>query len=246
MIENQPDYGSMKNIVTSIVNAPRFLLENQRLSHLQRSRLPPMVRQLPNGKLDYEGLYKEFELYTNDTITYVNALPEEVHSRENNTTNLETFSTHRTIMKLYFKELYKYKGFRKLLEGKPLEFMYWLVDLHDFLRFFINGSYSLEYTERVSDGLEKWVISKVFGKSHIPEYTSYLHTVRWITGEEEIPDANTASNPQKIAEIFKYIDTISKGSNGQLIDPETIFSENGAYDKWLNYQKKQERFPMKT
>ena len=85
----------------------------------------------------------------------------------------------------------------------------------------------------------------MFGESRSKEFEPYFHTIKWITGEEEPPSLDYASNAQKIALILKFIDTISKGSSGKLINPNTVFDENSSYENWFNHQKKLKRLPIK-
>lgn len=235
----------MKERISAVVHAPVWQIKHQYRQTFRNFRNPPFARY-KNGEIDYKLLGGHLERYTDDLRVYVEGLPKVRGTKEIDTFNKASFNAHRTIMKMYFNVLWQNENFRNLLDGKPLEFLYLLVDLHDFARFIMNGQYSLAYTERVSDGLEKWILKHIFGEKKGKEMERYFHTVKWITGEEEPPHLDYASNSQKIALILKFIDTISKGSNGQLINPNIIFEENGSYENWLNLQKKLKRLPIEN
>jgi len=207
----------------------------------------PMPPQMINGSIDYVCFQTNFNNYTTELRRFIEAIPKDkVQSSEEDTFNRETFAAHLTIMKMYFKELYEYPEFRQLLDGKPLEFLYMLVDLHDFTRYVINGEYPLDYTERVSDAVEQRIMTEMFGKEVAKDFIPYFHTFRWMIGEVEPPNPDTASNPEKIALILKLIDVVSKGSDGKLIDPDTIFNKGMSHDRWIDYQTEKKRFPLKA
>ena len=243
MSEKGPKYPLMTSRISAVVNAPNWS-NNHKIKRLFRPS-PPSLSFQPDGTIDYTKQEKDFKRYTTRLRRYLKIFfPTFRSSVEKDRFDRKTFDTHLTIMKLYFEELYKFSGFRDLLDGKPIEFLYMLVDLHDFARYIMNGEYPLEYTERVSDGVEKWLIAEMYGKEAVTEILPYFHTFRWNTGEEAPPDLETATNAQKVALILKTIDTVSKGSDGELVNPEVMFKEGGPYDKWGKKQLEMNRFPL--
>lgn len=220
MTENNiPDYRRMKDVMRiSLCNIPAPIDLNE------------------NGQKDYEHLAAVLKEYNCQTHRLTQPVRRETH------TNIDSLQTHLLIMDAYFDVLYSYDEFRALLDGKPIAFMHVLTQLHDSLRFMVNGQYPLQYTEGISHSFGRRILKSLIGEEAVKEFEPYSHTMDWITDKSITPDFITASNPQKIARIIKSIDTISKLDEGELADPKTYFDRG--YQIWMEYQRQTGRFPV--
>jgi hypothetical protein len=152
------------------------------------------------------------------------------------------FSTHLQVMTAYVEVLSRSPGFAKFLQDQNISptFMKALVLVHDFGRSIFNGPLPLTYVDGVSDGLLRKKIP------HFP--TKYLHSIKWITRETQLPENDDELKPhQVIGLILKAIDTLGKlDPEGGLMDPTFFFSENGPYAKWVEKQVANHRFPFQV
>lgn len=147
------------------------------------------------------------------------------------------FATHIEIMTEYYKKLWESPTFREMANGHSFEFFAACVIMHDYGRNIFNGPFPLTYIDGVSDG----ILNKNF-----PTFPrDYMHTIGWITGVKPMPNEDSPIS-DKFALMLKAIDTLGKidASTGHLMDPETFFAEDGAYNRWVALQVKNERIPF--
>ncbi|MBI2051387.1 hypothetical protein HYT33_01360 [Candidatus Roizmanbacteria bacterium] len=143
--------------------------------------------------------------------------------------DFESLATHIRMMQNNVLEVWKKEPFRALFpKGTNRNFIKSMCDIHDFSKLWLDGSFDLRYVDFVSEE----TIATLFPTCP----TQYLHTIRWMTGEEESPDL--FENP--IPYVFKALDTISKPGR----DPDMMFNPGEAHDGWLRRQKESGRFPL--
>lgn len=166
----------------------------------------------------------------------------------------ESLFDHLKIMENYFEVLMNYPDFldlaKRVFPEKTYDFLLLLVYLHDYSRFIFNGPLPLTYVDWVSGGLlRKIVLNQMFPNN--PEITQKIlncfHSIDWIIGKKTLPQNNNElTDEQKLGLVLKVIDTLGKREkSGQLRDPNEFFSENGGYSRWLDFQIKNQRFPLK-
>lgn len=168
---------------------------------------------------------------------------------------------HLFAMEAYFNVLLNYQEFQVLLEEvlpgaseqEKRSFLSILVYTHDFGRFvFDDGNLSLTENDALSDALLRVVMPKMFGKKIVNKIFSCLHSIKWITGEKQLPENDEEFTPEnKLALILKAIDTLGKATGNaygelELRHPDTFLAEGGAYDIWLATQVEKGRFPLQA
>lgn len=140
--------------------------------------------------------------------------------------NIVSLMEHIRIMQKYLEVMWKYPRFRQLLPiDASVGFLKTIALVHDFSRFVYNGQ--LRYT----DMLGELLVDHAF--VNFPS-EACLHSIRWLTGEK-MP---TRLNSFPLA--LKAIDTLGKAKR----DPVTFFERGYEYERWLNCQIAQKRFPL--
>lgn len=159
----------------------------------------------------------------------------------------DRFFQHLNVMLAYIDVLCESEQFQEFLKAANIHpnFLRALVLLHDYGRCVFNGPLPLKFVDNVSGAL----LYKV-----LPSFPQeYLHTIKWITEEEPFPDmkdgkeleVDSISLEYLIGFILKAVDTLGKiDPQGNLIDINTFFDDNGLYDSWLQKQKANSRLPF--